>query len=77
MKYPIGIVICILTCLYIFFICKKFLREANFEILKEVKKNGYDNYKQYIKNMQKKEIKIIRKNRKRKRWQKYQKKHGL
>lgn len=52
------------------------MKETNRIILKEIRKTGYKNYKEFIKDMQRKEILLIRKKRKREKWAKYQKKYG-
>lgn len=49
------------------------MKETNRIILKEIRKTGYKNYKEFIKDMQRKEILLIRKKRKREKWAKYQK----
>ncbi len=75
MKYFFGIIIFLFISLFILYIYKRFKKEANREILRKVKKEGFDNYKQYAKIEQKKEYKKIKKARMRKKLERYQKKY--
>ncbi|MCR1897773.1 hypothetical protein NSA47_02065 [Irregularibacter muris] len=75
MRYIAGLIIFFSFCYGVFVNYKKFAKEANREILKEVRKNGYSSYKDYIKDAQRKEAVLRRKKRTRERWEKHHKKY--